>query len=92
MSYVVAYTPEAHAGLRKLDSNLQEDVLDDMERLAANPALLPPRRANDLVYVDVIRDRGETRYFVFVTVRVSHARQVLQVIRMGNAENKIQSP
>jgi hypothetical protein len=85
MNYGLAFTNEAHAGLRQLESNLQEDVLDEMERLAADSKLLPPRRANDVVYVTVAHDLGGTRHYAFVTIRVSHARRVLQVVRIGGA-------
>jgi hypothetical protein len=83
MSYVLAFTPEAHLGFRQLDPNLQEDVLDELDRLAADPSLLPPRRVNDIVYFDVVRDRAKIRHFVFVTIGVSHARQLLEIVRIG---------
>jgi hypothetical protein len=54
------------------------------DRLAADSRLLPLRRANDLIYVDVVRDLAGARDLVFVTLRVSHARKLIQAVRMGH--------
>jgi hypothetical protein len=34
--------PDALADLRRLDAGLQEETLDELERLAAHPNLVPP--------------------------------------------------
>ena len=42
MSLALHLAPDALADLRRLDAGLQEEVLDELERLAAQPELIPP--------------------------------------------------
>lgn len=37
MSYVPGFAPDANADWRELDTTLQERVLDEMDRIAADP-------------------------------------------------------
>ena len=74
MSYTVSYAERAIAGLRPLDSQLQEEVLDEVEALALNPQLLKVRPAAPHAYFDFVRDWGGTRHYVFLTIsRDDHA-------------------
>ena len=82
MSYVLAFTDRALDDLRGLDIWLQEETLDELDRLAETPPL-PRRRHLGAVVHDIVRERNECRYYVFISLLPDAATNELRVIELG---------
>src|SRR5438045_8962961 len=78
MSFVPGFAPDALSQWRELDFELQELVLDELERLAADP---PAAGSADVV--DVVREVAGLRHYVFVRFAVDRARQRLIIVGVG---------
>jgi uncharacterized iron-regulated protein len=74
MSYVPAFAPDANAQWRDLPFELQELVLDDLERLAENPP------QTTVIFHDVFLEIGQIRHYVFLRSIVDHPRRMVTVI------------
>ena len=84
MSYVPRLTAKVRRGLAALGPDLQELVLDEIERLVAEPGGLTFRGTGDSAVHDFIRSTGNSVDYVFVTVRLDEATQVLQIESVGH--------
>ena len=82
MSYALQITEPAQVGLRSLESWLQEETLDELDRLAANPGILPRRRLGDVVH-DFVRERAGVTYYVFLTIYPDEDKKVLRLDGVG---------
>ena len=82
MSYAPAFTEQARADLRRMEPWLQEETLDELESLAANPPTPRHRHLAASVY-DFVRERGGVRFYVSLTVAVDAKAQVLTVTEIG---------
>ena len=84
MSYTLVFTADAHDGLRKLDPDVQENVLDVIDDIAVQPLGGRRRsiRGTTVHYIDF--DREGTRHSAFVVIDVSHARHEVAVLRIGH--------
>src|SRR5258708_4966306 len=60
-------TDRAWADFKKLDIWLQEETLDEIEIVAANPSSLKARLQRNAVH-DFVRVHGGRQYYVFVTI------------------------
>ena len=77
MSYSVKYTDKVKHVLRQLDIELQEVVLDEVDRLALAADVLPVRSLPVSQMRDLYRERGGRAHYLFfnrevVVVRVGH--------------------
>ena len=84
MSYSIAYTTEAQVGFRRLDILLQEEVLDAVDLIAVEPGTLPRRSAGGSVVYDVVCEMSGVRHYVFLTIRVDHAKGSLEITKIGH--------
>lgn len=75
MSYTLDLAGDAAADLRDLEPWLQEEVLDEIDRLAADPSVLRPRLPGGTVIHDVTRDHAGSRHYLFITVHRDDARR-----------------
>lgn len=82
MSYAYTLSERARAGLGKMDTWLQEETLDELDRIAAEPTLTG-RRVGEGVVRDFVRDRGDQRAYVFITVFPDEATQTFRVSDIG---------
>ena len=80
MSYALDVAPDAHTAWRGLDVDVQEAVLDELDRIAATPFSLPRGPA----VRDLVVSVGPVRHYVFIQVSVNHARAVVSVYRIGH--------
>jgi hypothetical protein len=71
---------DAIADLRELEPWLQEEVLDELERLALQPPSPRPTAAEPEVVHDFERTSGNRRTIVFVRVRIEQSRELLIVL------------
>ena len=83
MSYAYELADEAMAGFRELETWVAEEFLDEMERLVANPPA-GGRRTSGGTVGEVVRDRGDDRFYVFFTTVWDRQRQVLRVSSLGH--------
>lgn len=83
MSYAWELSERALAGLRRMQGWLQEETLDELDRLAAEP---PPagRQVGDAVIRDFVRDRGTERFYVFVTLFPDATAKTLRISDIGS--------
>lgn len=83
MSYGIAFSNASLDGFCRLDAELQEDVLDELDRLALAADLLPKRSLPLAQLYDLIRERAGIIHYVFLTLEYDPHRSVLQVQRLG---------
>jgi hypothetical protein len=83
VSYALKFTERALAGMQRLDPWLQEEILDELDRLAAEPPA-PQRRLGGAAVHDFTRDRGQNRHYVFITLLPNKTTQVLGVSEIGS--------
>ena len=80
MSYSFAIAGDARADLRALDPWLQEEILDELESLAADPSLLATTEpGGDLVYA-FSRVTGGAKHYVSLTLTRNDVNQTLTVL------------
>lgn len=84
MSYAIAFSSGALDTFRRLDAELQEDVLDDLEGLARAADLLPRRSLALAQQHDLLRERAGTLHYVFLTLEYDPERRVVLVQRLGS--------
>jgi len=84
VTYGLAFTDDARATLRALDPWLQEEALDEIDRVAAAPQNLRPRRGASVVVHDFIRQGGGLWHYVFVELRADDASQTVEVVKVGH--------
>jgi hypothetical protein len=73
------------AGMATLPPEVQEDVLDLIDRLSGNPDLLKPRRSSPDVVHDLDSVAGGRRYTVFVTAQRDVSSKVVRVTSIRHA-------
>jgi len=62
---------------------LQEETLDELDRLAADPPA-PARHLAGAAVHDFVRERGHERFYVFITVIPDRANMALRVSEIGS--------
>ena len=83
MSYDLEFTDRAIADLRRLESWLAEETLDELERLVQAPPKPRRRHLAGIVY-DFVREREKRLHYVFVTVEVKPVRNLIKVSEIGS--------
>jgi hypothetical protein len=84
VSYALAFSSGARSAFGRLDVELQEDVLDQLDRAAAAADLLPHRQLALSHVLDLQRDRADGTDYVFLTLRYDPERRTLTVLRLGH--------
>jgi len=82
VSYGYMLSERALAGLRKMELWLQEETLDELDRLTAQQPF-PGRRIGELIVRDFVRERGTNRHYVFLTLFPNAPAQTLTVSNIG---------
>ena len=67
MSYNYELTDRAWADFKNLDLWLQEETLDELEIVAANPSMLRVRLYRNAVH-DFVRIHAGRQFYVFITI------------------------
>ena len=75
MSYVPGFAPDGKADWHELDVALQERVLDEVDRLAANPP--PPPGSRFLT--DFVLEASGTKHYVWIRYVLNHSTRTLTV-------------
>ena len=75
MSYVPGFAPDGMVDWRELDTELQEWVLDEMDRLAANP---PPPPATRFL-TDIVHETSNVKHYVWIRYVVNRVARTLTV-------------
>jgi hypothetical protein len=83
VSYSLEIMHDAHAGLRRLDPAVQEEVLDEIERLVTDPSLLNRYGPATATSYDFVRVERDAVRYVFIGVNCDHANRHIQVVRVG---------
>jgi len=76
MSFTPDFVPDAKSQWRELDVELQEIVLDELEKLASNP----PPDVGGLIEHDFAHDRGGIRHYIFLRMVIDRRARTLRVI------------
>lgn len=84
MGYALAFSSGARLAFSQLDVELQEDVLDELDRLAAAADALPHRPLPLSALHDLRRDAPGRADYVFLTLEYDPARRTLIVQRLGH--------
>jgi hypothetical protein len=83
VSYSVAFDRKALEALRQLDFELQEEVLDEIDTLAAAADALPRRPLPSTQIQDVYRERAGMRRYFFLTLMYDSIARVMTVAQIG---------
>lgn len=80
MSYALVFAGDARPDFHALDSWLQEEVLDELEILAAGPSILPAvSPGGDAVYT-FTRPSAGTRHHIAITLGRSDSTKTLTIL------------
>lgn len=91
MAYALAFSSGARAAFARLDIELQEDALDELDRLAADADLLPNRPLPASALHDFRRDTPGRADYVFLTLEYDPAQRTLTVQRLGHHSRPLPS-
>ena len=86
MSYTYLPSAEFQASMELLPAWLQEETLDELEYLLANPKKLIVRPGNDLAFHDFVRSFSGKVHYVFLSVQPDHAAKILTLVSLGHVE------
>jgi hypothetical protein len=75
MSYVPGFAPDGKADWRELAVELQERVLDELDRLAADPPLPPPTT----FLTDFVLETAEAKHYVWIRYVVNRASRTITI-------------
>ena len=78
MSFTPSFAPDAKAQWGAMDFEIQELVLDEMDRLSLTPPG-PGEHISDLVF-----EKNGQRHYIFVRVRVDHRYATVTIIGVGH--------
>jgi hypothetical protein len=84
VSYSLSLAADASRALASLEAWLQEETLDEIERLLHNPEQLTVRHGDVVAIHDFTRTHAGRTHYVFLTVRPDHPNRRLDVLRLGH--------
>ena len=84
MSYAIEWTSGARRAFSDLPIEVQEVILDELDRLADAGDLLPRRPLPLTIDHDTRVDAAAGAHYVFVRAKYEPPRQILVVIRLGH--------
>jgi hypothetical protein len=90
VSYALEFAERAREDLRRLDLWLQEEILDELDRLAVSPTARR-RVVGDVVY-DFVTHHESGIFYVFLTVRPLAAANVLRIRSIGVHIRQVDNP
>lgn len=88
MSYAWELAERAKEQLATLEAWLQEETLDVIDAIATSPTPVEHPRRRDEFVQDFVRERGGTRYYVFLTLSLDEVRKVLRIVSVGSYSRK----
>jgi hypothetical protein len=80
----LAIGEQARAALLRLDPWPQEEILDELDRLAEHPGQLRRGGASPVSIADLTRDREGQRHYVFLSIETDPATRTLAVVDVGH--------
>lgn len=83
-SWALAFNERARAALLRLDAWLQEEILDELDRLAQNPGQLRRAGSSPICIADLTRDRQSQRHYVFLSIETNAGTRTLEVVDIGH--------
>jgi hypothetical protein len=86
VSYTYRPSAEFQASLGMLPSWLQEETLDELEYLLANPKKLVVRPGSNLAVHDFVRGIGGKVHYIFLSIQPDHAANLLTLVSLGHVE------
>jgi hypothetical protein len=87
VSYALRLAAEAKRGLAELPSAVQEEALDLIDGLTADPPRTSSRGGSILPeeVFDFVANAENKRYYVFIVVRFDHRVRMVRVDSVGHA-------
>lgn len=85
MSYSLIVSPEYQSAFLALPIWLQEETLDEIDRLVVAPAQIYPQSLKDVVF-DFVRSFDGKTHYIFLTIRPDHAARFVEMISLGHFE------
>ena len=89
MSWAWALNEQSRAALLRLDIWLQEETLDELDRLAERPGQLRRSGASPVCIADFVRDQDQQRHYVFLSIELNPSSRTLEVIDVGSYSSTI---
>lgn len=89
MSYALAFSSAAREAFKRLDAELQEDVLDELDRLAAAADALPHRPLPLSALHDLRRDTADRADYLFLSLQYDPPQRTLTVRRLGHYRRQL---
>lgn len=83
-NWVLAFNERARAALLGFEPWLQEEILDELDRLALNPGQLRRAGSSPCSIADLTRDHAAHRHYVFLSIETNPSTRTLQVIDIGH--------
>lgn len=80
MSWGLRLAGDARADLKELDVWLQEEAIDELERVVVDPPSLLRRKGPGRVVHDIELEHDGERHLVFLTLYLEDDRRVLRVL------------
>jgi plasmid stabilization system protein ParE len=85
VSYALVFSKRALDDLKQLPTWLQEDALDEIERLSQGPHHHPARRGTLRAQVfDFTRRRPPETHYVFLTFQSDASAKALRILTLGH--------
>jgi hypothetical protein len=85
----LAFNEQARAALLRPDPWLQEEILDELDRLALNPGQLRRGGASPVCIADLTRDHDNLRHYVFLSIETNASIRILEIIDIGHYSRAI---
>jgi hypothetical protein len=83
-SWALAFNEQARAALLRLDAWLQEEILDELDRLAQSPGQLRRGGSSPVCIADLARDHDNRRHYVFLSIEANASSRTLEVVDVGH--------
>jgi hypothetical protein len=84
VSYALEMSDEALGELLEMEMWLQEEALDEIEKVANKPELLRRRGVPAEAVFDFTRQAEEGIHYVFVTLEVDDTARMLKIMTLGH--------
>lgn len=84
MSYAIEWSDDARQAFDVLEIEVQEAVLDELDRLAGAAISLPNRPLTLLISHDVRTETATDFHYVFMDVEYDPPNQMMAIVRMAS--------
>jgi hypothetical protein len=88
VNYTYSATDDYKQAFFALPIWLQEEILDELERLLAHPERLIVRGGDGLAVHDFARKTANVSHLVFLTIRPDGVSGILNLLRLGHVERQ----